>query len=144
VDIVEILSNLVRLALSDDSDGMACPVPQEVLCERIKDYIAKNLRNPNLSVAHIAEALRYSPRYLQKAFERQGITISSYVSQARLGRCYHDLQNPLLRNESITGIAFSWGFNSSAHFSRSFREHFGVSPHIARNEGPKLYAATSA
>jgi AraC-like DNA-binding protein len=29
---------------------------------------------------------------------------------------------------SISEICFRWGFNGSAHFSRSFKERYGVSP----------------
>jgi AraC-like DNA-binding protein len=29
---------------------------------------------------------------------------------------------------SISEICFRWGFNGSAHFSRAFRDQYGVSP----------------
>jgi AraC family transcriptional regulator, positive regulator of tynA and feaB len=31
-------------------------------------------------------------------------------------------------SESITSIAYKWGFTDSAHFSRSFKKQFEVSP----------------
>jgi len=33
---------------------------------------------------------------------------------------------------SITDIALSWGFASPAHFSRVFRDRYGMSPSEAR------------
>jgi AraC-like DNA-binding protein len=39
-----------------------------------------------------------------------------------------DLQNPAHAQRTITDIAFSWGFNNGAHFSRVFREHTGLTP----------------
>jgi len=39
-----------------------------------------------------------------------------------------DLGNPDLNARTITSIALTWGFNQSAHFSRVFREHTGLSP----------------
>ena len=39
-----------------------------------------------------------------------------------------DLKNPAQAQRTITDIAFSWGFNNGAHFSRVFREHTGLSP----------------
>ena len=43
-----------------------------------------------------------------------------------------DLNNPALAPRTITDIALSWGFNNSAHFSRVFREHTGLSPRAFR------------
>jgi len=28
----------------------------------------------------------------------------------------------------VSEVAFSWGFNDATHFSRSFKEQFGLSP----------------
>ncbi len=53
------------------------------------------------------------------------------VRNARLRRCLEDLQ---LRNGgSMTDIAFRWGFNDSAHFSRIFKRKFGVTPSEVRH-----------
>ena len=30
--------------------------------------------------------------------------------------------------KTITDVAFSWGFSSSSHFSRVFRNYFGIAP----------------
>ncbi|MDO9294167.1 MAG: helix-turn-helix domain-containing protein, partial [Hydrogenophaga sp.] len=46
----------------------------------------------------------------------------------RLQACMHDLQNPTHAQRTITDIAFAWGFNNGAHFSRVFREHTGQTP----------------
>jgi len=39
----------------------------------------------------------------------------------RLDRCRNDLASPALAARSIGEIAFYWGFNDVAHFSRAFR-----------------------
>jgi AraC-like DNA-binding protein len=36
---------------------------------------------------------------------------------------------------SITQIAYRWGFNDAAHFSRSFREAYNTSPRNVRKQG---------
>lgn len=56
----------------------------------------------------------------------------SYIWHRRLERIRHDLANPALAGTSITEIAFGRGFSSSTHFSRSFRESYGVSPRVYR------------
>ena len=35
---------------------------------------------------------------------------------------------PALHHRSVSDIAFSWGFNDAAHFSRAFKERFRVTP----------------
>ncbi len=44
------------------------------------------------------------------------------------------LGDPRWRGHSITEIAFGWGFNSAPHFTRSFREHFHISPRDYRQQ----------
>ena len=39
-----------------------------------------------------------------------------------------------MAHRTITDIAFSWGFQNSTHFSRRFKDEFGLSPHEFRNE----------
>lgn len=39
-----------------------------------------------------------------------------------------DLSSPQHARLSISEICFRWGFNGSAHFSRAFREQYGLSP----------------
>ena len=35
-------------------------------------------------------------------------------------------------DRTITEIAMKWGFSDAAHFSRSFKAAFGISPHAFR------------
>jgi len=43
----------------------------------------------------------------------------SYVQVQRLERCRRDLSDPAHAARHISDIAFAWGFNDLAHFSRS-------------------------
>ncbi len=38
------------------------------------------------------------------------------------------MSDPQWRGHSIAEIAFGWGFNSAPHFTRSFRDRYGLSP----------------
>jgi len=46
----------------------------------------------------------------------------------RLERCRRDLLDPAHAARHISDIAFAWGFNDLAHFSRIFKQRFGASP----------------
>ncbi|MCY4666123.1 MAG: helix-turn-helix domain-containing protein [Acidimicrobiaceae bacterium] len=46
----------------------------------------------------------------------------------RLARCMDELLSPMAAGRTITEIAHSNGFKTSAHFSRRFAEAYGRSP----------------
>jgi AraC-like DNA-binding protein len=50
----------------------------------------------------------------------------------RLKACYRELSQARL-TETVTEVAFRWGFNDAAHFSRSFKEAFGTTPRSILN-----------
>lgn len=95
---------------------------------RVKAYVMENLRNPALSIASIANAMKLSPDHLSRLFRSEPVPLSRLIWKERLDACRRDLADPRLATRSITDIAFSWGFNDAAHFSRSFKEQFGFSP----------------
>ena len=65
---------------------------------------------------------RIQPRLIQ--------SLSRFVLQRRLAHCRHDLLHD--RDASVTAIAFRWGFNDAAYFSRAFRRAHGISPRALR------------
>jgi AraC-like DNA-binding protein len=133
-DVADILSQMIRLALLDFSDGRPPVDSKDALRERVKLYIARHLGEPDLSIAKLASVARCSKRYLHMVFEPENTSISDYILKLRLERCREDLRNPASAHRSITDIAYSWGFNNSNHFSRCFKEAFGVCPRHVRNE----------
>ena len=96
---------------------------------RIKAYIEANLADPELSVERIAHACSISVRGLHRYFaEDPAGSVSHYLWQRRLIRCAEALRDPSQAHRSITDVCFSYGFSSSSHFSRLFKDQFGVSP----------------
>jgi len=99
---------------------------------RIQRFIDDHLSDPGLAPAAIAAAADISIRHLHRLFANTGSTLGDCIRASRLERCRIDLANPRLRSKTITEIAFSWGFSDSAHFSRSFRQQYGMCPRIFR------------
>ncbi|MCY1417473.1 Transcriptional activator FeaR [compost metagenome] len=93
-----------------------------------QQLIDRSLSEPNLTPLSLAKQLNISVRQLYRLFEEQGDSVCRFIQRSRLKRSAADLSNPRLRNESITDIAFRWGFTDSAHFSRTFKKHFEQSP----------------
>jgi len=88
-------------------------------------YIDAHLAEPELSPTGIAAALGMSLRYLHLLFQH-GDSVGATILGRRLERCHAALRDERDRR-SISEIAFAWGFNDAAHFSRTFRARFGVS-----------------
>jgi len=124
----ELISQLIRLSLIELSGQQTALTQREILKDRIRDYVALNLRDPALSVEHIAQALNCSKRHLHNAFTGDDDTLASHILRLRLEACIRELQQTRPLARPITEIALSWGFNNLSHFSRVFRDHSGQSP----------------
>ena len=66
-------------------------------------------------------------RTLHLVFADTGTTVSRWIRDRRLKACYRELSRSG-RSETATDVAFRWGFNDAAHFSRTFKKAFGVTP----------------
>jgi AraC-like DNA-binding protein len=139
-DLAATAVQLVRLMVSEALRQRSLMSVRDMLRARIEIFVSRNLRDPDLTVDKIAAAHDCTKRYVHKIFSGQE-TLGQYILHARLDCCWEDLRKPDLSHRSITEIAFSWGFNSSAHFSRVFRRRFGISPSACRTPSPAACAA---
>jgi len=98
------------------------------LVRAAKQYIRQHLGSACLSPRSIARAQGISVRHLHRLFRAHGITVGAWVRTVRLARCAADLRDPALLEDTLTEIAFRWGFCDSAQFSRAFRAEFGRTP----------------
>jgi AraC-like DNA-binding protein len=101
---------------------------QALTLTRVKVYINDNLGNPAFSAQQVSLATGLSVRYINKLFEQEGVSLMRYVLRRRLERCGRDLLNPVNAATRVSDIAFRWGFNDLSHFSRVFREFYGLAP----------------
>lgn len=99
-------------------------------------YIARHLHEPGLEGQQVAAALGISPRHLGRLFAAEGVTPAAYIKSCRLRGARADLADPALARLSVAVIAYKWGFVSQAHFSRVFRQQYGMTPKDARGVLP--------
>jgi AraC-like DNA-binding protein len=97
-------------------------------------FIESHLSEPDLTAAAVARALNVSPRYLRMVFAEECESLPSYILRRRLEECARRLASSLWCGQTITDVAFATGFNSAPHFTRAFREHFGLTPRQYRNK----------
>ncbi|MFB7674455.1 helix-turn-helix domain-containing protein [Kitasatospora purpeofusca] len=100
---------------------------------RIQAYIGEHLTDRDLTPEAIARHHHMSVRYLHKLFELEGVTVHRWIQRRRLDECRRALGRRDARDRSIAAVAHHWGFVSATHFSRSFKDAFGVSPREWRN-----------
>ena len=125
--ILDLLS--LSLSVSGDSETR----PADPLLRRIQNYIEINLDDPGLSLGEIAKANGISVRYVNKLFEREGISTAKWLRMRRLERCRSDLESPAARGQSISRIAYAHGFGDISTFNRAFKKHYGVAPKALRH-----------
>jgi len=94
----------------------------------IKTFIEQHLRDVHLDTSMITRYAGLSARYINNLFEDEGTSLMRYVWKRRLENCRKDMLNPVYASHRLTEIAFRWGFNDAAHFSRAFKQQFGCSP----------------
>ncbi|MFE2996703.1 helix-turn-helix domain-containing protein [Nocardia sp. NPDC059246] len=97
------------------------------LMVRVRHHIEDNLGDPGLCASSIATAHGISVRTLHLLFADSGTTVGRWIRERRLEACRRELARGG-GHKTVTDIAFRWGFNDTAHFSRSFKQAFGVTP----------------
>lgn len=113
--------------------GASPAAPQrETLARRVRLHIEQNLHRESLTPESIMKELVISRSQLYRQFERYG-GVHRYLRQRRLRQCLITICNPLHASQRIADIAYDRGFSDEAHFSRIFRETYGMSPREARH-----------
>ncbi len=113
-----------QISASDSSRGSART--QEFL--RVCDFITEHLSDAHLTPDVIAAGNFISTRQLHKIFHAERTTVSQWVRDRRLEACRRQLADPSDAALSVSDIAANWGIYDSAHFSRIFKNAYGISP----------------
>jgi AraC-like DNA-binding protein len=108
--------------------AVASPKKPDVALSRAKNYVAQHLEDCDLNTTRIATSVGISASHLSRLFKARSTTVMRYVWSRRLDRAADLLKSRGRSNVAIGEIAYSCGFASHAHFSRVFKERFGLSP----------------
>jgi AraC family transcriptional regulator, positive regulator of tynA and feaB len=95
---------------------------------QVKYFVERNLRDPTLDTTKIVAGTRLSARYINELFKDENTSLMRYVWDRRLVHCYQELTNPMCFFKRLSEVALSWGFNDLSHFSRAFKQKYGISP----------------
>lgn len=133
--VADSVTNILIAGLSALPAARKQPVSQlhAYQVERIKACVRTHLQNPGLNVALISGQLKSSASTLHRTWASEACSLSDYIWAQRLEHAKRDLCDPSLAKRSVSEIAFSWGFNDAAHFSRAFKARFACTPREMRN-----------
>jgi AraC-like DNA-binding protein len=105
---------------------------------RATQLITRRLADPGLSIASLAGQLNLSLSSLTRAFRQHGLSPMRYAYALRLEQAGRLLaETPELAIKEVAGRC---GFASAAHFSRLFKQKYGVTP----REYASAHACSSA
>ncbi|MFG2881110.1 helix-turn-helix domain-containing protein [Streptomyces sp. NPDC048297] len=118
--------------------------PAPALWERITASVQSRLTEPGLAPQDIADQHGISLRYLHRLFQLHGTTVNAWVRARRLEAARRELARPGAAHRSVAAVGAHWGFTSPSHFSRTFRETYGMSPVQWRGSASAADAAPAA
>lgn len=127
---------LLRAVLtSQHGDSGSAKAPLEAtLSLRVTRYIREHLADRDLSAARIAAAHDISVRHLYAVLSRSGISLGDWIRTRRLAECRRELAGQNGRLRTIAAIGRSWGFADATHFSKVFKQTYGISPRAWREQ----------
>lgn len=106
--------------------------PGDEFLAKVHAFLSQNFGDENLRVEQIAKAVNLSiGRTNQKMKEKTCLTTEQFLLCYRLGAAKKLL---LKTDNTVSEISDATGFKEVAHFSNSFKKHFGQSPSQFRQE----------
>jgi AraC family transcriptional regulator, positive regulator of tynA and feaB len=139
------LKSTARAAALDATAELAASVLRCELGMRLEDeannaglfaaaqvFIKRNLTSHRLDPELIARQLHCSRAHLYRVFGQHGETVADYVRELRLQRAHNLLTGALGGKARIGDIAYRCGFEDPVHFTRMFRQRFGLTPSALR------------
>ncbi len=147
--VAEISDQFMVVRARDSKDQQHIPVAARVgyshkALVEVSALMEANIDEP-LSLDELARLANLSQRHLQRMFKHTlNMTPMHYYLNLRLRRA----RALLLQTEmSVMSVTVACGFQSSCHFSKSYRTLFGYSPSMERNQhkhAPPVHALASS
>jgi two-component system, response regulator YesN len=102
------------------------------IVEKVSLTISQHLETETLSREELAQQVYLNPDYLDRIFKKEtGMSVTDYLVQERMKLAQQLLAKTDL---SIGAIAVKAGYSNLSHFSRRFKQLFGIGPNDYRQQ----------
>jgi AraC family transcriptional regulator, positive regulator of tynA and feaB len=118
----------VSLAKSMEGGPARVSSAKAIVLLNIRAVIESRLTDPGLDALAVADAAGVSVRYANALLAETGMSISRLIQTRRLARCRDALRDHNQAHQTVSEIAFGWGFSDLTHFGRKFKKAYGMSP----------------
>jgi AraC-like DNA-binding protein len=99
---------------------------QKEILQRLLDFMENHYADPNLSVELLSSELEMSrPQLYRKLHILTGLSVQEFIKSFRLKKAAAFLRTG---EQRISDVAYQTGFSDPQHFSKSFKNQFGISP----------------
>ncbi|MGH8462887.1 MAG: AraC family transcriptional regulator [Pseudomonas sp.] len=127
-------SGLVNMLLTNQPNSYSAELCTEgpslapSFVKRVERYIEEHAHEP-ISIVDMAEHAGVSSRSLFTGFRRYRNTSPMlYLKEVRLRRVNEELLRLSTGRDTVTAVAFRWGFSHLGHFTTDYKRRFGESP----------------
>lgn len=104
---------------------------EDPFLKKINTIVEAHLDDPGFNVMPLSRALGMSRvQVYRKLKTLSGFSTAQYIRIIRLQKAYELLKDPTL---NIAEVSYQVGYKDPSHFSRSFSQHFGVTPSEMRS-----------
>lgn len=128
VELVDATVDLTRALIVGAASRAPGPAAGTGLIDRIRCYVDDHLTEDDLGPDRVAAAHHISVRSLYSLWSGTGTTLGNHIVTRRLEEARKTLADSGSRHLTITAIARRHGFADVTHFTRRFRDAYGVTP----------------
>jgi two-component system, response regulator YesN len=115
----------------DDSSEEEWVAQSNLIVKKAKEYVDGHYAEKGITANKVAHKCHVSPNYLSYLFKKyMGCKLWEYVVKLRMEESRRLLLSSGLRSYEVADRV---GYESSEHFSKSFKRYFGISPRELKN-----------
>lgn len=106
---------------------------KDIGIDRALEYIDAHFTE-NITLASVSNRVNFNYSYFSRMFKKQmGVTFIQYITQKRMELAVKLLADPDIK---VYEIAHRIGYEESKHFTKTFKNYFGLSPDQFRCKNP--------
>ena len=115
-----------REVVAVQPSDIAMPSADQTFLDQVQAVVEANLGNSNFGAEWLADEVGLSPRQLRRKLkDLTDLSTAGYIRSMRLQRAAQLLEEQV---GNVSEVAYAVGFQDPKHFSKLFRQVFGIAP----------------